>query len=995
MGHKLAYLGSLAIIVCLAGGIRAAVFSDNFDTAHDYLVDGVEGTGWDGFLGLAAGETASALDASVNREGQLFLQSTGAYWHDPWTPLGPFLYKIVKGDFIATVKVAEYEGTSASPVYYNNCGLIARATPDAAGGAGEDWVALDYFPMYSCGNFVRTADDGVRTENGHNGLAWNLVPWLQVERVGNTFHFRTSSDGATWTEIAVSPLTRDDLAGVPLQVGLYQGTYNSTSGYAAFDDFTLSGDSVVPPGMAYNPDPTAGATDVPADVVLNWAPTAGATAHDVYFGDSRDAVAAAEIGNPLGVTVVAGHDANSYDVGRLAFGQIYYWRIDEVTADGTNRGAVWSFTVEPYAYPVHNVTATASSTYNVNTAASKTVDGSGLDENDLHGDDLKTMWATQKNAAGPAWIQYEFDAVYKLDRVLVWNSNQAIESLVGIGVKDATVEVSLDGAAWTTLATVELAQGAGEPLAPQTFDLGGVVARYFKVTPLNNWGGVLNQYSLAEVRFYYIPTLAWQPAPADGETGVHPQATLGWRSGREAASHQVTLGTDEQAVIDGTADVVTVSEPRYEASLDLGRSYFWKVVEVNDAEDPSAWEGDVWSFATAEYIVIDDFESYTDDMDAGQAIFQTWTDGYEDDTNGSLVGYDDAPFAERTVVHGGYQSMPLRYDNSGTAVYSEAKRVFDPAQDWSRHGIATLVLNWRGLAANASAPLYVKINNTKVVYNDGAGATAMPLWKQWNIDLAATGANLKNVTSLTIGIGNGSSGGIGTIYVDDVRLYAEAPEVVTPVDPGAGGIVADYAFDGALLDSSGKNDPGTVTGDADYEDAGSGYGKALILNGINAYVELPIGSVINSLSDMTIAVYVNFAGASGDWQRVFDFGSGTGSYMFLTPRTTSSGPMRFAIRTDTVEEQILASTAIVPAGWHHMVVVMNGAAMTMQLYLDGEIVADGATSLLPKDLGKTTLNYLGKSQYEADALFTGAIGDFCIYNRALSEAEVRYLAGDR
>jgi len=271
----------------------------------------------------------------------------------------------------------------------------------------------------------------------------------------------------------------------------------------------------------------------------------------------------------------------------------------------------------------------------------------------------------------------------------------------------------------------------------------------------------------------------------------------------------------------------------------------------------------------------------------------------------------------------------------------------------------------------------------------------MPLWKQWNIDLAATGANLKSVTSLTIGIGDGGSGGTGTIYIDDVHLYAEAPEVVTPVDPGAGGIVADYAFDGALLDSSGKNGPGTVTGDADYEDAGSGYGKALTLNGINAYVELPIGSVINSLSDMTIAVYVNFAGVSGDWQRIFDFGSGTGSYMFLTPRTTSSGPMRFAIRTDPVEEQILASTAIVPAGWHHMAVVMNSAAMTMQLYLDGEVVADGATSLLPKDLGQTTLNYLGKSQYEADALFTGAIGDFCIYNRALSEAEVRYLAGDR
>ena len=76
--------------------------------------------------------------------------------------------------------------------------------------------------------------------------------------------------------------------------------------------------------------------------------------------------------------------------------------------------------------------------------------------------------------------------------------------------------------------------------------------------------------------------------------------TLSWRAGREAASHQVYLGTDEQAVQDGTAAVVTVAEPPYDAAVDLDQTYYWKVVEVNDAMTPAAWEGDVWSFSTAD-----------------------------------------------------------------------------------------------------------------------------------------------------------------------------------------------------------------------------------------------------------------------------------------------------------------------------------------------------------------------------------------------------------
>lgn len=212
---------------------------------------------------------------------------------------------------------------------------------------------------------------------------------------------------------------------------------------------------------------------------------------------------------------------------------------------------------------------------------------------------------------------------------------------------------------------------------------------------------------------------------------------------------------------------------------------------------------------------------------------------------------------------------------------------------------------------------------------------------------------------------------------------------------GAGGIVANYLMDGNVQDSSGRNNHGVIGGDAGYKDALAGHGQAPIFNGTNAYVTLPIGSIINSLSDMTISMYANFPNTGGGWQRVFDFGSSATVYMFLSPRTGTTGPMRFAIHTAAVGEQIVDARATLPTGWRHVAVVIDGATMTMRLHLDGAVVGSAATTLLPKDLGNATQNWLGRSQFAADAYFTGSLDEFRICNRALSEAEIRYLAGDR
>ena len=110
--------------------------------------------------------------------------------------------------------------------------------------------------------------------------------------------------------------------------------------------------------------------------------------------------------------------------------------------------------------------------------------------------------------------------------------------------------------------------------------------------------------------------------------------------------------------------------------------------------------------------------------------------------------------------------MPLFYDNT-TAAVSEAE--LELSADWSRHGIQSLSLYFYGAEGN-TGQLYVRINNTKIPYDDPAGHLVSPSWQRWSIDLSGVD-NLSNVRSLTIGVEG--AGATGVLYIDDIRLYGE------------------------------------------------------------------------------------------------------------------------------------------------------------------------------------------------------------------------------
>ncbi len=575
-------------------------------------------------------------------------------------------------------------------------------------------------------------------------------------------------------------------------------TPNDIIAVSAFQEGASNGwqvdwmESVVMPltvTKATNPVPPTDSTDIPRDVILGWTPGASAATHNVYLGTNWDDV------NNASVPTAEALDVSSFDPGRLDFGQTYYWRVDEVNSApdfAVFKGDVWNFTTEPFAYPCENIIVTTNAISEATQDIENIVNGSGLDDAGQHSTKGTDMWLGSPVDADPIWIQFEFDRVYKLHELWVWNYNVEFELILGFGVKDVTIEYSSDGVDWTALGDVELAQATANPgyTHNTTVDFGGVAAKYVRLTVNSGWG-TLSQYGLSEVRFYYIPAFAREPKPADGAVDVDVETTLSWRAGREAASHDVYLGT--------SADDLALAAVADEASftpgdLVFGNVYYWKIDEVNEAASPAMWESDLWTFTTAEYAMIDDIESYTDDIDAGEAVFQTWIDGWTNET-GSVVGYVDAPFAEKAVVQSGEQSMPVAYDNTTSPFYSEISRTWDTPQDWKGKGANTLRLYFHGAETNTADTLYIAVEdsagNVAVATHSNPDALTVAAWQAWTVPYSQlAGVNMARVETLYIGVGsrsNPTAGGSGMLFIDDIGYgtplaYNVASDVTGPGD---------------------------------------------------------------------------------------------------------------------------------------------------------------------------------------------------------------------
>ena len=402
-------------------------------------------------------------------------------------------------------------------------------------------------------------------------------------------------------------------------------------------------------------------------------------------------------------------------------GTTYYWRIDEVNDADPNspwKKDIWSFSIPP------------KTAYNPDPA-----DGAGIAETTV---------------------------------TLSWTA--------GFGAKLHTIYFGDD---FDTVANATV----GIPAGSTSHNPGPLEAEEVYYWRVDEFDG-LGTYK-GDVWAFTTPGAVGNPRPANGATDVAMATILSWAAADNAASHRVYLGLDKDTV--RSADTTS---PEYKGDKALGTesydpglleantTYYWRVDEVYAG---NTVKGPVWSFTVAAYLLVEDFESYTDDDAAGQAIWQTWVDGFGIADNGAQVGYLLPPYAEQTIVHGGSQSMPLLYLNEAGVTNSEAALTLTTPRDWTAAGVAELSLWFRGGSDNPVDPLYVAISNAAgapaVVANTDPAAATVGFWAEWRIALQAfadQGINLTNVDKIAIGLGsNGgtAAGGSGTIYIDDIRLY--------------------------------------------------------------------------------------------------------------------------------------------------------------------------------------------------------------------------------
>ena len=474
--------------------------------------------------------------------------------------------------------------------------------------------------------------------------------------------------------------------------------------------------------LAFGPTPADGSLHEDTWANVNWFPGDSAASHDVYFSDDYDAVneGAAEAfqGNQTSTFMVVGFPGFLYPDGLIP-GTTYYWRIDEVNDTEPNspwKGPVWSFTVPP-----------------------------------------KTAYSPNP-ADGAESVA--------LDAALSWTG--------GFGAKLHTIYFGDD------FDQVSNASGGGSQGAATYFPaaLEPEKVYYWRVDEFD----AVDTYK-GKVWSFSTPGAVGSLSPANGATDVEQSLVLEWIAADSATSHELYLGTDKDTL--RNADT---SSNEYKSTLSLGSesyntgdlewdtTYYWRVDEIK--ADGTSQKGLIWCFTTADFLIVDDFESYNDINESepnSNRIYLAWLDGLDDPSNGSVVGYPDPPFTEQKIVHGGSQSMPFAYDNA--VGLSEATLTLTSNRDWTVNGVNTLTIWFRGGADNAVEQMYVAINSNARVDHDDPDAVTTTNWTQWNIPLQAFAdqdVNLANVNSITLGLSS-VTGGTGLVYFDDIRLYPTAP----------------------------------------------------------------------------------------------------------------------------------------------------------------------------------------------------------------------------
>lgn len=731
---------------------------------------------------------------------------------------------------------------------------------------------------------------------------------------------------------------------------------------------------------AFNPEPVDGGLFVDPNTSLSWSRGAGALTHYVYFGDNFESVRDATTSSPEYKGMKVGNTTTWDPPDTLELNKTYYWRIDEQTSGGTlNQGSVWSFTTT--------------------SRPSGGLKGQYYDNTNLAGDPVLTRIDPEINFD---WgLESPDPSITDVDNFSIrWTGQLEIPASgewTFWANMDDTFRLWVDGqllinespgiVSWYS-GTITLEAGF-YPLVLEFLDTGNVA-----LVRLLWQGPLIPDRQVIPAGALQPPMWAMAVSPTNGAVDVSQKPILQWTTGDQALEHDVYFSTDYNDIANADTTTTDIYRGRQaldqttytvpETPLDLNQTYYWRIDEVNGAD---MWKGSIWSFTTAKFLTVDNFESYND-TPSGQAgsrlVYEVWTDGYDNPTtNGSTIGYPSGASMETDIVHSGSQSVPISFDNSN-ASYSEVTANtgdLDAGTDWTKNDSQTLVLWFYGDPNNAvSEQLYVKLNGTKVLYDGDTDNIARQTWTQWNIDLSSLGIDLSNVTSFSIGFERtGATGGSGTMLIDDIRLY-----ITPPIQADA--LIAHYEFENNTEDSSGNGYNGTINGDPTYIQSLEGYGTALQFDGVDDFVEVPDNEDITfAVTDSyTISAWAYVPDISGTWKGIaFKGRESGGSSNYYGICIGSNG----GVATWYFGPWPTWGSAIPELGWYHAAVVQNGPAGTKQLYINGALdtevdaqAADAAGSLV-----------IGAS-WQTGEFFNGIVDEVRLYSYPLSADEVLSLA---
>jgi hypothetical protein len=395
----------------------------------------------------------------------------------------------------------------------------------------------------------------------------------------------------------------------------------------------------------------------------------------------------------------------------------------------------------------------------------------------------------------------------------------------------------------------------------------------------------------------------------------------------------------------------------------------------SDTVPPSAPAGVV---ATAEAQVVTlDWADNTEPDIARYAVYRSATGGGPYDaiaTGLTFSSYSDTTVTNGTTYHYVVTASDTSLNESTNSAEAAGTPQAPPPPDAPAGLVATVVSNTRidlaWNAANGAASYIVRrsttsggpyvtlaTNVTTTGYSDLSAVPRTPYY------YVVKGVNI---------VGEGDDSVEASVMIDDLHLHLKCDEI-----NGA-----------TATDSSGNGRNATLANGSSF--ASGRIDNALVFSGSSSqHATLPTG-VVSALGDFTISTWVKPASLD-NWARVFDFGSGTATNMFLSPKNGANGKPRFAIKISNSAEQLIDGPDALATGvWTHIAITLSGATGT--LYINGVAAGtNAAMTFKPSGMGSTTQNYLGKSQY-SDPYFNGAIDDFRIYSSALGGGEIAVLA---